>query len=119
MRQFHFDSIIKSFMLIFIVDLVPFNSVSNQDVNVKQGEAVIIPIPPVDSYPDAVVSWYQGSTAIPQETQRYQVTLDNNLVILATSQNDHGNAFTATAVNNYIGVSSSTQQFVLKVQSKF
>ena len=101
--------------------MVPFANAGNQEKTVDQGQAKVIDLPPIDSYPAPSVRWFEGyGMPIRPETQRYHVTLKNQLAILETRLNaDNNKLFKATALNSYTGQSSDSQTFVLKVQSKF
>ena len=106
--------------LLFVSDMVPFVNVGNQEKTVDQGQARIIDLPPIDSYPAPSIRWFEGfGRPVPTESQRYHVTLHSQLVILETRlQSDNNNLYKATALNSYTGHSSDSQTFVLKVQSK-
>lgn len=100
--------------------MVPFAQAGNQDQTVEQGQARVIDLPPIDSYPAPSVRWYEGyGVALRQESQRYHVTLRDQLVVLeARLHTDSNKLYKATAVNGYTEDSSDSQTFVLKVLSE-
>ena len=40
--------------------MVPFANAGNQEHSVNQGQAKIINLPPIDSYPEPNIQWYEG-----------------------------------------------------------
>uniref|UniRef100_A0A3P9MS21 Ig-like domain-containing protein n=1 Tax=Poecilia reticulata TaxID=8081 RepID=A0A3P9MS21_POERE len=66
-----------------------------------QGRAVIISPPPLDSFPQPLVTWYKdGHKIIPNN--RLAITLDNQLVVLVTTAADAGR-YHVEAVNEMTG----------------
>ena len=92
----------------------------NNDQYVDQGQAKVINLPPIDSFPEPTIRWYEGyDQPVPSESQRYHVTLNHQLVILETRlQSDNNNLYKATAHNGYTGDRSDSQTFVLHVRSE-
>ena len=53
-------------------DMIPFANAGNQEKVVDQGQARVIDLPPIESYPQASIQWFeqQGQhLPIPTETQ--------------------------------------------------
>ncbi len=106
--------------------MIPFSTSGSQDVTVDQGEAYILDLPPIQSYPSPIIQWFEitvsgtspQSRSILAEAQRYHITLKNQLVRLETRIQDNGKTFKARAMNSYTGQISESQQYVLHVQSK-
>jgi len=109
-------------LAVWCADIVPFaNSNTQQSVSVTEGEAVIIDLPPIDSYPAPDVYWRNILTGvrIMSSIQHYYVTLDNQLIILSSQMNrDNGTMFRAEARNIYTFESSQSPTFIVSVNGK-
>lgn len=82
--------------------MVPFKRVASEVTEVNEGDACVLDLPPLDSYPAPIMQWYEGSERpVRTQTQRLHVTLDHQLVILETRTDDN-KRFSVTAVNSYI-----------------
>lgn len=60
------------FWVAFVSDMIPFANAGNQEKVVDQGQARVIDLPPIESYPQASIQWFeqQGQhLPIPTETQ--------------------------------------------------
>ena len=92
------------------------------DRTVDQGQAHVINLPPIESIPEPSIHWFEfGSdrtNAIPAETQRYHITLRNQLVILESRSSDNNKMYQVRAQNSYTGQISDSQRYVFNVQSK-
>lgn len=85
----------------------------DQRKTVTQGRATILSPPPVASYPQPVVTWYKdGQKIIPNN--RLAITLDNQLVVLATTTSDAGR-YHADAVNELTGESTSSPAIYVSI----
>ncbi len=114
-----------------LADMIPIDipESGNEVLTVDQGQAYILDLPYINSKPRPSVTWYevidQGSGAFPTqrtiltEAQRYQITLNNQLIVLATRLSDNDKKFKARAMNSHSGQMSESQKYVLKVQSKY
>ena len=59
-------------LFIYFADMIPFANAGNQEKVVDQGQARVIDLPPIESYPQASIQWFeqQGQhLPIPTETQ--------------------------------------------------
>ncbi|XP_038141195.1 protein sidekick-1-like isoform X2 [Cyprinodon tularosa] len=78
-----------------------------------QGQAVIISLPPLASFPKPVVTWYKdGHKIIP--SNRIAITLDNHLVVLATTAADAGR-YHVEAVNEMTGENVTSPAVYLSI----
>ncbi len=62
--------------------MVPFANAGNMEKSVNQGEARVIDLPPIESYPDASIQWFeqQGQhLPIPTETQVHKSQAQRNI----------------------------------------
>ena len=102
--------------------MTPFSSNGTQQmVTANEGHAKIINLTLPDSYPGPSVQWSElnSNTFISTETQRYQVTLNSQLIILETRVvDDNRKFFQATATNPYTQQASLSPSFQLNVQSE-
>ena len=102
--------------------MVPFaNSSFQQLVSVSEGRAVVIDLPPIDCYPSPTIYWRNILTGvrIASGSQRYHLTLDNQLVILSTRVNqDNGSVFRAEAQNIYTFERSNSASFLVSVSGE-
>ena len=115
------DDCVALFVVFVCADMVSFIQVSSEVNEVNEGDACILHLPPLDSYPVPSMQWYEGSPTssrpVSAETQRLHVTLDHRLVILETARTDDNKRFSMKAINSYaLGDSSqTTYSFTLQV----
>uniref|UniRef100_A0A7N6BWK9 Sidekick cell adhesion molecule 1a n=1 Tax=Anabas testudineus TaxID=64144 RepID=A0A7N6BWK9_ANATE len=84
-----------------------------QRKTVTQGRAAIISPPPLASFPQPVVTWFKdGHKVIPNN--RIAITLDNQLVVLATSATDAGR-YHVEAVNEMTGENVTSPAIYLSI----
>uniref|UniRef100_A0A665U8E0 Sidekick cell adhesion molecule 1a n=1 Tax=Echeneis naucrates TaxID=173247 RepID=A0A665U8E0_ECHNA len=82
-------------------------STEEQRKTVTQGRAAIISPPPLTSFPRPLVTWFKdGQKIIPNN--RIAITLDNQLVVLATTATDAGR-YHLEAVNEMTGENVTTK----------
>ncbi|XP_020795716.2 LOW QUALITY PROTEIN: protein sidekick-1-like [Boleophthalmus pectinirostris] len=85
----------------------------DQRKTVTQGRATVLSPPPLASYPQPVVTWYKdGQKIIPNN--RLAITLDNQLVVLATTVSDAGR-YHADAVNELTGESVTSPAIYVSI----
>ncbi|XP_045904091.1 protein sidekick-1-like isoform X2 [Micropterus dolomieu] len=88
-------------------------SAEEQRKTVTQGRAAIISQPPLASFPRPLVTWYKdGHKIIPNN--RIAITLDNQLVVLATTAADAGR-YHVEAVNEMTGESVTSPAVYLSI----
>uniref|UniRef100_A0A3B3ZLM8 Ig-like domain-containing protein n=1 Tax=Periophthalmus magnuspinnatus TaxID=409849 RepID=A0A3B3ZLM8_9GOBI len=88
----------------------------DQRKTVTQGRATVLSSPPLASYPQPVVTWYKdGQKIIPNN--RLAITLDNQLVVLATTAADAGR-YHADAVNELTGESVTSPAIYVSISGK-
>ncbi|XP_048349553.1 protein sidekick-1 isoform X2 [Sphaerodactylus townsendi] len=87
----------------------------DQRATVPQGQAAILSFPQISSYPQPQVTWFRdGHKIIP--SSRIAITLENQLVILATSMAD-GGSYYVQAVNERNGENKTSPFIYLSVTS--
>ncbi|XP_039216202.1 protein sidekick-1 isoform X2 [Crotalus tigris] len=87
----------------------------NQWTTVPEGQAAVLNVPHIPSYPKPQVTWFRdGHKIIP--SSRITITLENQLVILATLPTDAGNYY-AQAVNEKNGENKTSPLIYLNVTS--
>ncbi|CAL8330871.1 unnamed protein product [Merluccius merluccius] len=80
---------------------------------VTQGRAAVVSPPPLASYPAPLVTWYRdGHKIIPSD--RIAISLDNQLVVLATTTADAGR-YHVEAVNELTGENATSPAVSLSV----
>ncbi|XP_075890891.1 protein sidekick-1-like isoform X2 [Nelusetta ayraudi] len=88
-------------------------SAGEQRKTVSQGRAAIISLPPLASFPRPLVTWYKdGHKIIP--SNRISITLDNQLVVLATTAADAGR-YHVEAVNDMTGENATSPAVYLSI----
>uniref|UniRef100_A0A8P4GQ93 Protein sidekick-1 n=1 Tax=Dicentrarchus labrax TaxID=13489 RepID=A0A8P4GQ93_DICLA len=88
-------------------------SAEEQRKTVTQGRAAIISQPPLSSFPRPLVTWYKdGHKIIPNN--RLAITLDNQLVVLATTAADAGR-YHVEAVNEMTGENVTSPAVYLSI----
>ncbi|XP_037546465.1 protein sidekick-1 [Nematolebias whitei] len=88
-------------------------SAEEQRKTVTQGQAAVISPPPLTSYPQSLVTWYKdGQKVIPNS--RMAITLDNQLVVLATTATDAGR-YHVEAVNELTGENATSPAVYLSI----
>ncbi|XP_041641485.1 protein sidekick-1 [Cheilinus undulatus] len=88
-------------------------SADDQRKTVTQGRAAIINQPPLNSFPRPLVTWYKdGNKIIPNN--RITITLDNQLVVLATTAADAGR-YHVEAVNEMTGENVTSPAIYLSI----
>ncbi|KAM9770293.1 protein sidekick-1-like isoform 2-T2 [Menidia menidia] len=88
-------------------------SAVEQRKTVTQGRAAIISPPPLASFPRPLVTWYKdGHKIIPDN--RIAITLDNQLVVLATTATDAGR-YHVEAVNEMTGENVTSPAVYLSI----
>nr|XP_046227677.1 protein sidekick-1-like isoform X2 [Scatophagus argus] len=88
-------------------------SAEEQRKTVAQGRAAIISQPPLASFPRPLVTWYKdGHKIIP--SSRIAITLDNQLVVLATTAADAGR-YHVEAVNEMTGETVTSPAVYLSI----
>uniref|UniRef100_A0A8C4GVX7 Protein sidekick-1 n=1 Tax=Dicentrarchus labrax TaxID=13489 RepID=A0A8C4GVX7_DICLA len=91
-------------------------SAEEQRKTVTQGRAAIISQPPLSSFPRPLVTWYKdGHKIIPNN--RLAITLDNQLVVLATTAADAGR-YHVEAVNEMTGENVTSPAVYLNPESE-
>ncbi|XP_076004254.1 protein sidekick-1-like isoform X2 [Genypterus blacodes] len=80
---------------------------------VTQGRAAVISQPPLDSFPRPVVTWYKDGQKLTRNN-RIAITLDNQLVVLATTATDAGR-YHIDAVNEMTGEVVTSQAIYLSI----
>uniref|UniRef100_A0A672ZLG2 Sidekick cell adhesion molecule 1a n=1 Tax=Sphaeramia orbicularis TaxID=375764 RepID=A0A672ZLG2_9TELE len=84
-----------------------------QRKTVTQGRAAVISPPPLTSFPQPLVTWYKdGHKIIPNN--RIAITLDNQLVVLATTATDAGR-YHVEAVNEMTGENATSPAVYLSI----
>uniref|UniRef100_A0A8C7XQW8 Sidekick cell adhesion molecule 1a n=1 Tax=Oryzias sinensis TaxID=183150 RepID=A0A8C7XQW8_9TELE len=84
-----------------------------QRSTVSQGRAAVISLPPLASFPQPLITWYKdGHKIIPNN--RIAVTLDNQLVVLATTASDAG-GYHAEAMNEMTGENVTSPTVYLSI----
>ncbi|XP_053193293.1 protein sidekick-1-like [Scomber japonicus] len=88
-------------------------STEEQRKTVTQGRAAVISPPPLSSFPRPLVTWYKdGNKIIPNS--RIAITLDNQLVVLATAGTDAGR-YHVEAVNEMTGETATSAAIYLSI----
>uniref|UniRef100_A0A665U7P0 Sidekick cell adhesion molecule 1a n=1 Tax=Echeneis naucrates TaxID=173247 RepID=A0A665U7P0_ECHNA len=88
-------------------------STEEQRKTVTQGRAAIISPPPLTSFPRPLVTWFKdGQKIIPNN--RIAITLDNQLVVLATTATDAGR-YHLEAVNEMTGENVTSPAIYLSI----
>uniref|UniRef100_A0A3Q4GVP6 Ig-like domain-containing protein n=1 Tax=Neolamprologus brichardi TaxID=32507 RepID=A0A3Q4GVP6_NEOBR len=91
-------------------------SAEEQRKTVTQGRAALINPPPLASFPQPLVTWYKdGHKIIPNN--RITITLDNQLVVLATAATDAGR-YHVEAVNELTGETVTSPAVYLSISGK-
>uniref|UniRef100_A0A665U8J9 Sidekick cell adhesion molecule 1a n=1 Tax=Echeneis naucrates TaxID=173247 RepID=A0A665U8J9_ECHNA len=91
-------------------------STEEQRKTVTQGRAAIISPPPLTSFPRPLVTWFKdGQKIIPNN--RIAITLDNQLVVLATTATDAGR-YHLEAVNEMTGENVTSPAIYLNPESE-
>lgn len=103
--------------MISLSDLTPFPHTLTREKTVDQGQACVIDLPPIDSYPPPNIQWLEGSRQI-LKSHRSHITLKNQLVLLETRIVDNNKVFHATATNPFTSQPTDSQNFILRVQSE-
>ena len=75
-----------------VTDITPFQPFHDPIRRVKEGEALILRPPSLDSVPNASYTWYAGDRPISDKanSRKFVVTLENALVILDTTLEENG-----------------------------
>uniref|UniRef100_A0AAQ4R3F9 Ig-like domain-containing protein n=1 Tax=Gasterosteus aculeatus aculeatus TaxID=481459 RepID=A0AAQ4R3F9_GASAC len=90
-------------------------SAEEQRKTVTQGRAAIINQPPLASFPRPLVTWYKdGHKIIPNN--QIAITLDNQLVVLATTAADAGR-YHVEAVNEMTGENATSSAVYLSISA--
>jgi len=100
--------------------MVPFKQVMSKVIEVNEGDACVLELPPMDSYPAPIMNWFDRSMRIGSaEKGKRHISLNNELVILETTT-DEGHGFSVTANNVYMtGDRSQTSYgFTVNVNGK-
>nr|XP_043884140.1 protein sidekick-1-like [Solea senegalensis] len=88
-------------------------STEEQRKTVTQGRAAVISPPPLASFPRPIVTWFKdGHKIIPNN--RITITLDNQLVVLATTATDAGR-YHVEAVNEVTGENATSPAIYLSI----
>lgn len=96
----------------------PFTSTNAIPISVEAGFATILELPPIDSVPEPVVSWKEGTRLVNPDGLNQYVTLDNNLVLLAVDTSDDGKVYSALIHNGHAGDTNHSPDYNLQVTSK-
>ncbi|XP_067672270.1 protein sidekick-2-like isoform X1 [Haliotis asinina] len=92
-----------------------FQSGDTQTIEVQEGRAVILNLPPLDSVPDPDIDWKQNNSTLSAESIYHHVTLQKNLVLLSNSISESGRQFHARAVNGFSGAGSQSQSHIFVI----
>lgn len=102
-------------VVIFLSDMEMFQPGNTETIEVNEGLAVILNLPPLDSVPDPDIDWKQNNSTLSAESIYHHVTLQKNLVLLSNSISDSGRQFQARAVNGFSGAGSQSQSHVFVI----
>ncbi|XP_030753162.1 protein sidekick isoform X1 [Sitophilus oryzae] len=94
-------SIISEEIRIIVAYMDVFGGDSETSITVKEGEAAILDLPPIDSVPTPDVTWQTDEGDLPY-VQKYVKTKTNQLVILSTEKTDE-KSYRARAINSQEG----------------
>lgn len=64
-----------------------FEAQEETAVSVEEGQAAVLELPPIDSFPEPDVTWQTDEGLLPYD-QKYAKTITNQLIILSTEQSD-------------------------------
>ena len=106
--------------MVSISDMVPFKQVMSKVIEVNKGDACVLELPPMDSYPAPIMNWFEQSTRIGSaEKGKRHISLNNELVILEAVKED-GRDFSVTATNVYMtgDRSRTSYRFSVSVNGK-
>lgn len=78
-----------------------FEDKTEKTVTVEEGQAAILDLPPIESYPEPDVTWQVDGNPLPY-TQKYAKSKANQLIILSADQSDI-KAYRARAINTQEG----------------
>lgn len=78
-----------------------FEDKTERTVTVEEGQAAILDLPPIESYPEPDVTWQVDGNPLPY-TQKYAKSNANQLIILSVDQSDV-KAYRARAINTQEG----------------
>ena len=106
--------------MVSISDMVPFKQVTSKVVEVNKGDACVLELPPMDSYPAPIMNWFDQSARIwSAEKGKRHISLNNELVILeATTDDSHDYSVTATNVYMTGDPSHTSYRFQVRVNGK-
>lgn len=121
-------SLLSSRATVSVAYMVPYNASPDVVVTAREGHAAVISLPPIGCIPPPAIQWREpgcspGSPpdcsgyAITGETQRYHVTLNNQIVILETRvAYENNKTFKATIINSFIQQTTESPTYMLSVQ---
>lgn len=96
-----------------------FSSDADQNVRVKEGDAVILQLPPIASVPPPQMEWFRNKNKMDIYGPNHYVTLQNNLALLDVDMVSDGVPYHAEALNGQSGDNASSGEFILEVLGKF
>ncbi|XP_076265168.1 sidekick cell adhesion molecule isoform X3 [Rhynchophorus ferrugineus] len=107
-------SILSEEIRIIVAYMDVFSDQNEATVSVKEGEAAIFNLPPIDSVPTPDVTWLTDEGVLAY-AQKYVKTKKNQLVILSTEKSDQ-NAYRARAINSQEGKVENSAYIQLVVE---
>ncbi|GAB1600757.1 protein sidekick-1 isoform X2 [Argonauta hians] len=83
-------------------------------ISAKVGDAIILPVPPIESVPYPEITWFNETRNLKAESKRYDFTANHSLVLLNVSPYDNGRVFNVKA-NNTLDEPVSSESFTIFV----
>ncbi|XP_052122730.1 protein sidekick [Frankliniella occidentalis] len=95
-------AIVSNHINVTVAYMGVFADMEEQQLVVESGDAVVIPVPPLESHPAPSITWQADGRPLPTYSHKYAVTGQGHLVILATDDQDQ-RAYRARATNTQLG----------------
>ncbi|KAK3912682.1 Protein sidekick [Frankliniella fusca] len=95
-------AIVSNHVNVTVAYMGVFADMEEQQLVVESGDAVVIPVPALESHPAPSITWQADGRPLPTYSHKYAVTGQGHLVILATDEQDQ-RAYRARATNTQLG----------------
>ena len=92
-----------------------FDDDEDKTLTVKSGNAAVLEMPEIESYPTPLIDWYTPKGIITSAVKYAKVR--NKLIILDTNYDDDESSYTAKAINAQLGQEEFSPLFRLKVSN--
>ncbi|KAK7506394.1 hypothetical protein BaRGS_00002506 [Batillaria attramentaria] len=98
-----------------VAALRPFIQTGPREVSVDQGQAIVLPLPTIDTLA-LDLSWEQDNVTLPEIDIFHRITMNSSLVLLSVDKNQNGKEYRVKVEYFVTGFESLSSPYILRVR---